>query len=313
MGSKELKYLPLGNTGRIGASAHYLRLGEWGILLDAGMDPDTQGTASIPDYDLIRDQPVNAIILSHAHLDHLGSLPVAIRFFPQARIYMTPATAALSEVMLFHYLKVLERRANQQKVKYQPLYYEQEVENLLYLFQSFEYQFPFKIHSFQQSEIVITFWDAGHILGSAGVEINWQGISFFYTGNTRKSPQFILKGARYPSQADILLTETTYGDNAEAPHIKKRAEIKRFIGFLKEHLNFGGAILLPVFALGRTQEIMVLLHRLITGGKIPPVPIYLTGMGIKINRIYDRLLHKIYPGYFPKLLKTITAFHETHK
>lgn len=306
MTGREFKYLPLGSTEHVGASAHYLRLGDWGILLDAGLDPHSQKGPRIPDYELIRDQPVNAIIISHAHLDHLGSLPVAIRYFPQARLYMTPATAALSEVMLFHYLRVQERKAGLNREKYQPLYTDQEVENLLYLFQSFEYQFPFRIHSFQESKIVITFWDAGHILGSAGVQIHWHGKTFFYTGNTRKSSQFILQGAQYPSHADILLTECTYGDNAEAPYIKKHAEIKRFTEFIDKYLNFGGTVLIPVFALGRTQEIMVLLHRLITARKIPAVPIYLTGMGIKINRIYDRLLHKIYPTYFPRLLKTIT-------
>jgi cleavage and polyadenylation specificity factor subunit 3 len=306
MSGHEFKYLPLGSTDYVGASAHYLRLGDWGILLDAGLDPHSQEGFRLPDYELIKDQPVNAIIISHAHLDHLGSLPVAIRYFPQARLYMTPATAALSEVMLFHYLRVQERKAGLDREKYQPLYSDQEVENLLFLFQSFEYQFPFRIHSFQESKIVITFWDAGHILGSAGVQIHWYGKNFFYTGNTRKSSQFILKGARYPSRVDILLTECTYGNNAEASHIRKQDEIKRFTKFLNRYLNFGGTVLIPVFALGRTQEIMVLLHRLITSRKIPPVPIYLTGMGIKINRIYDRLLHKIYPAYLPRLLKTIT-------
>jgi Cft2 family RNA processing exonuclease len=303
----EITYLALGETGRIGASSHYLKLGRWGILLDAGIDPHPSATPVVPEYERLKGQPVNAIVISHAHLDHLGSLPIALRYFPEARIYMTPATAALSEIMLYHYLKVQERRFHLERTQYQPCYLEQEIDHLLFLFQSFAYNFPFKIHGFQESEITIQFWDAGHILGSAGIEIQWKGTRMFYTGNTKKSPQFILRGAKYPAGTDILITETTYGNNDAAPFIKRSAEINRLVHFIKERIQFGGAILIPVFALGRTQEIMLLLHRLITQRKIPPVPLYLIGMGIKINKIYDRLLHKIYPDYQAKLLKTITG------
>lgn len=303
----EITYLALGETSRIGASSHYLRLGRWGILLDAGIDPHPSAAPVVPEYERLKGQPVNAIIISHAHLDHLGSLPIALRNFPEARIYLTPATAALSEIMLYHYLKVQERRVHLERTRYQPCYLEQEIDHLLFLFQSFAYNFPFKIHGFQESEITIQFWDAGHILGSAGIEIQWKGTRIFYTGNTKKSPQFILRGAKYPAGTDILITETTYGDNETAPFIKRPSEINRLVHFIKERIQFGGAILIPVFALGRTQEIMLLLHRLITQQKIPPVPLYLIGMGIKINRIYDRLLHKIYPDYKAKLLKTITG------
>lgn len=305
--NRNIEYISLGEIDQIGASCHYLRLGDWGLLLDAGADPHGKERSGYPRYDLIAGEPVNAIIITHAHLDHLGSLPVAIRYFPHARIYMTPATAALSEIMLFHYLKVQEKKARQNLEKFEPPYLSEEVENLLYMFQSFDYEFPFKIHGFQESEIDITFWDAGHILGSAGVEIRWRGRRFFYTGNTKKSSQFILKGARYPGNSEILLTEATYGDNEEASHIKKQTEVKRFGNFISECLNFGGAVLIPVFALGRTQEIMMLLNRLIGRNQVPAVPVYLTGMGIQINRIYDRLLHKIYPQYDARLLRTITA------
>ena len=301
-----IEYIPLGDTNLIGASAHYLRLDDWGILLDAGLDPGDQGEAAIPDYERIQDQPVNAIIISHAHLDHLGSLPVAIRYFPHARVYMTPATAALSEVLLFHYIRVRQRQAAEEKVKLSPLFSASEVENILFLFQSFDYNFPFKIHGFQESQIEIRFWDAGHILGSAGVEINYRGRKIFYTGNTKSSAQFIMKGAKYPASADVLITETTYGADSRAPLVKKQAEIKRFSQFLNERLNLGGAVLIPVFALGRTQEVMMLLHRLIRRNKLPAVPVYLTGFGIAINKIYDRLLHKIYPDYDARLLRTIT-------
>ncbi len=302
----EIRYISLGPTDRIGPSAHYLRLGEWGVLLDAGLDPQENGETALPDFERIKDQPVNAIIISHAHLDHLGALPLAIRYFPRARVYMTPPTAVLSEKLLFHYLRVRERQLREQRKKAQQWYSPEEVEGILYLFQSFDYNFPFFVHGFQESDIQITFWDAGHILGSAGVEIHWRGTRIFYTGNTKKSSQFILKGAKYPPQTDILLLESTYGADEEAPRIKKAAEVNRFVRFLREVLRLGGSVLIPVFALGRTQEVLVLLHRLIMKDRLPAVPIYITGFGVVMNRVYDRLLHKVYPDYRLQRLRTIT-------
>ena len=299
----DMSYMALGAAHGIGASSHYIRLGDWGLILDAGIDPQQTGDQSVPQFAKLNGMPVNAIVISHAHLDHLGSLPLAIRHFPHARVYMTPATAALSEVMLFHYHKVQERKAQLAHEKFNPLYTPEELEKYLYLFQSFNYNFPFTIHGFQESEISLTFWDAGHILGSAGVEIQWRGQQIFYTGNTKKSAQFILKGARYPRKTHILISESTYGNHAEAPLLKKQQEIKRLVEFIIEKTKYSGAVLIPVFALGRTQEILFLLYRLISQRKIPAVPVYLTGMGVKINRIYDRLLHKIYPDFQPKIFK----------
>jgi cleavage and polyadenylation specificity factor subunit 3 len=303
----KLHFVALGETNRIGASALYLRLDKWGILLDAGIDPHSTGDNGLPNYDLIKDLPLNAIIISHAHLDHLGSLPVALQYFPFARVYMTPATAALSEKLLFIYHKIQERRAAENRIKYHPLYTVEQLENILYLFQSFDYNFPFKIHGFGESDIEITFWDAGHILGSAGIEIRWRGRSIFYTGNTKKSKQFILKGASYPKNADTLIMETTYGGDSQASSIKQSEEIKRFVHFLKEKIRMGGAVLIPVFALGRTQEILYLLYRLIQKNHLPAVPIYISGLGKAINRIYDRLLHKTYPDFNTKKLSSIST------
>ncbi len=303
----QIQYQVLGRTPGVGASAHYLQLGNWGILLDAGLDPAGSGETMLPDFERIRNRPVNAIVISHAHLDHIGALPVAIRYFPHARIYMTSATAALAEPLLFHYLKVQRRKALEEKVAFQPPYSEQEVEQLLYLMQSFQYNFPFRIHGFQESEIVLTFWDAGHILGSAGVEIAWKERRIFYTGNTRKSAQFILRGARYPQSTEILMTEATYGADAEAERVTRAQEVRRFATFLKERIRFNGSVLIPVFALGRTQEVLVLLHQLIQKNRIPLANIYVTGFGIEMNRVYDRLLHKVYPDYAPRQIRAIAA------
>ncbi len=301
-----IEYCSIGDVDKIGASAHYLQLGRYGVLLDTGLDPHNDNPEGVPDYEQIAHRNVHAILISHAHLDHIGSLPVALRYFNRARVYMTPSTADLTEVMLAHALEVQRKKALENWESYQPLYTPEFLEMIRYLFQTFPYEEPFPLHGYEESGIRFTFYDAGHILGSAGILIEFQGKRIFYTGNVRTSAQFILRGARFPDGVDVLITEATYGSDAEAERTKRSQEIDRFARRLSEHIRLGGVILLPVFALGRTQEMLMLIHRLRQRGKIPAVPIFVAGMGLRINRLYDRMLHKIYPQYDRGLLRTIT-------
>ena len=293
-----LTYLSVGDSAGVGASAHYLKFDRYGILLDAGANPQKTGLEAIPPYEVLQDQPVNGILITHAHFDHIGSLPVAIQHFPGARIYMTPATTELTYQLLFHFLQVQRKREGSDV---QLFYDENYLESINYLYQSFEYGCPFPLHSNEDSGLRFTFYDAGHILGSAGVLIEWRGKRIFY------SPQFLLKGAQYPEPPiDLLITESTYGANAEAEKVRRNAEMKRFANHISACLKFGGVALLPVFALGRTQEMIALIHHLRVKNRIPVAPIYITGMGLKINKAYDRMLHKIYPEYIAGTLRGMT-------
>ncbi len=301
-----IRYCSIGDVDKIGASSHYLQLDQYGILLDAGLDPHGDPGEGLPDYDQLVNHPVHAILISHAHLDHIGSLPVALRYFNRARVYMTPSTADLTEVMLAHALEVQRKRALENWQSYTPPYTPEFLDMIRYLFQTFEYEDPFPLHSHESSGLQFSFYDAGHILGSAGILIEYRGKRIFYTGNVRTSSQFILKGARFPQKVDVLITEATYGADAEAERLRRTQEVQRFATRLSEHIRLGGIVLLPVFALGRTQEMLMLIHQLRQRGKIPGVPIFVAGMGLRINRLYDRMLHKIYPQYDRGLLRTIT-------
>ena len=301
-----INYTSLGAVSGIGASSHYLELDRYGLVLDAGMDPNAEGAEAIPDYDFLKKKPVHAIVITHAHFDHIGSLPVAIQSFPHSRVYMTPPTSELTEQMLYHYLKVQQKKANEKSEKFSALFTEEFVGKIRYIFQSFDYEWKFPLHGYEESDIQFSFFDASHILGSAGVLIEWRGKRIFYVGNTRKSSQFILKGAKYPSNIDLLITESTYGANAEAERIVPSKEVRRFAKLLTERIRLGGIVLIPVFALGRTQEILTLLHHLRQKNQIPAVPIYITGFGIEVNKTYDRLLHKTYPEFTRGTLQRIS-------
>lgn len=302
----KVTYTSLGAVTGIGASSHYLQLDRYGLLLDAGMDPNVDVGNAIPNYNFLKEKPVHAIIITHAHFDHIGSLPVAIQYYPHSRVYMTPPTSELTEQMLYHYLKVQKKRQQEKGEVFSTLYTEEFIGKIRYIFQSFDYEWIFPLHSYEESGIKFSFYDAGHILGSAGVLIEWKGKRIFYTGNTRKSQQFILKGAKYPDKIDLLITETTYGANEAAEKVIPSKEIKRFAKLLSERIKFNGIVLIPVFALGRTQEILTLLHRLRQKNQVPAVPIYITGFGIEVNKTYDRLLHKTYPEFIRGTLQRIS-------
>jgi len=300
-----IQYCSVGAAEGIGASSHYLGLDRWGLLLDAGLDPHRYGEDALPLYDHLFQSPVDAILISHAHLDHIGSLPVAIQKFPRARVYMTPATADLCEIMLYHYLKVQRKQAQENWIPFHPYYSEEYLGMIRFLFQSFPYNTPFPLHGQEESSCRFTFYDAGHILGSAGILIEWRDRRIFYTGNVRLSPQFLLKGAQLPEPVDTLILESTYGANTRAETIRRTEEINRLAKLVNDQVKLGGIILIPVFALGRTQEMLMLLHQLRQHNRIPAVPFYIAGFGLAINRLYDRLLHKIYPQYQHGYLRTI--------
>lgn len=300
-------YNPIGGNDGIGPSAHYLRIGRHGMLLDAGLDPQKDGEEALPDFSLLEGHPLDAIFITHAHLDHIGGLPMAIRERPHARVFMTPATVELTEQMLRHSLQVQRKRLAKDR---RPSYDEDYLEAIRYIYQGFDYGRTFPLHDLDDGGLRFSFWDAGHILGSAGVLIEKDGRRIFYTGNTRKSPQFILQGARYPDPPiDVLITESTYGDNAEAETVTRTAELKRFAEVVSERLRLGGIVLLPVFALGRTQEMMAMIQHLRMRRRIPIAPLYVTGLGLKINRTYDRLLHKVYPDLDRGTLRAMTYDH----
>jgi Cft2 family RNA processing exonuclease len=276
----------------INGSLHYLNADGSRILFDAGLDTQNPALnlskiASIP-------QAPHAVFISHAHMDHVGALPDVIREYPSMRVYMTYPTAVLSEIMLMHSLLLRRKKALTEEDK--PSYTPDELELLFYIFQSQDYKKIFDIQRSPRLPLKFSFWDAGHILGSAGILMEWKDKKIFYSGNFRLSSQMILRGADFPKEkVDLLILETTYGADKNIYDYKK--ESKRLSEFIENRLRFGGVVLLPVFSLGRTQELLLNIAMMRRRSKIPPAPIYITGMGTKITKIYDRLTHKYLRKY----------------
>jgi len=281
-------FLPLGGAGEIGASCFYLNIAGTGIILDCGMHPQKTGLEALPAFDLIKDLPIDFVLISHAHQDHLSALPFLVQRHPYIRIITTPQTRALAEITLHDSVSIWKEQINEEEIK---IYTHEEIDLLI---QSIEYKaygedFFLSGYNHRSSEsIKITFFDAGHILGSAGILIEHMDQKVFYTGDINLNHQELLIGAELPkTHINTLIIETTYGSTGSSALRSWRDEKERFANEANRILNQGGSILLPVFSLGKTQEILAVIWNLMFKGKLVHTDIYTGGLGRKINRVYD--------------------------
>ncbi|NQV71639.1 MBL fold metallo-hydrolase [bacterium] len=291
-------FTSLGASEEIGASCHYILIDGTGILLDAGADPEKEGIESVPDLQRILsnpDWPVDHVIVSHAHHDHLGSLPVVVKMFPHARVHMSAATRSLSDILLPASARLQRRKVEEGSTEVAPLFAEEDVEACSYLYQSHELETDFDLSGLKaRFEVSGELYDAGHVLGSVGVHITWvengKERTLFFSGDTGLRNQTIIPGASYPDDpVDVLLLESTLGADPDAELFTRKAEEKRLGKAMSKVLKRGGVVLMPVFALGRAQEMLALVERFKTRGLIDDsVPVYTAGMMRAISDAYDK-------------------------
>jgi Cft2 family RNA processing exonuclease len=285
------------DTG-IGASAWFVEIDGYRLLMDAGTHPKREGRESLPLYNLIAKEELDAIAISHCHHDHVGSLPVAVRHFPRAHVLLTELSYFLVERVLHNSVNVMKRQREEMGIKEYPLYSHDEVDDIAPLFQGFKYnrEIEWSAHHKARAGLpspTLEFYDAGHALGSAGIMVRGKKQTLFYTGDVSFRDQTILKGARFEDvQADVLIMETTRGDRSVPAGFIREAEIDRLTGALHHVLARKGCVLIPTFALGRTQEILALLALLMRSGRLKNQPIYIGGLGRVFTEIYDLEAHR---------------------
>ncbi|HEY6625482.1 MAG TPA: MBL fold metallo-hydrolase, partial [Ignavibacteriaceae bacterium] len=281
-----IEFFSLGGAGEIGANCYYININDLGIILDCGMHPQKKGLDSLPKFDLLADKPTDYVLISHAHQDHLNALPFLIKKFPHLKIITTPQTRAVAELTLHNAISILKRQVDESEFE---IYSRNEVDLLIKSINYKSYNERFTLSSIISSqEIEVEFFDAGHIIGSAGILLRVNGQKIFFTGDINLSPQTILPGANIPSEKiDILITETTYGATDSSGLNNWEKEVERFSSSINKVINNGGSVLIPVFALGKLQEILATIWLQMLRNKITNVDIYTGGIGNKINRIYD--------------------------
>ena len=238
-------------------------------------------------------RPVDALLLSHAHLDHIGSLPVLMRQQPQARIFMTEPTAAIGDALLHNSVNVMTREREEVGVIY-PLFTHRETERATDRWQHCPLGQPFTVDGERSparpnDELSFEYCDAGHVLGAAGILLRAECRTVFYTGDVNFDDQTLTKGAVFPETGiDVLIIEATRGDSPLPEGFSREAEEQRFAEAIGRAFARGGCVLMPVFALGKTQEVLAMLYKFKRNKMIADVPIYIGGLSTKMTEIYDR-------------------------
>jgi Cft2 family RNA processing exonuclease len=293
-----MKIINLNPDTDIGASAWFVETEGHRLLMDAGTHPRLEGRAGLPRYDLIKNEELDAIAISHCHHDHVGSLPIASRYFPQAHVLMTELSYFLVERVLHNSVNVMKRQRDELGIKEYRLYSHDEVDELAPRIQGFKYNREVDWASFRKTRAgflspTLEFYDAGHTLGSAGIMVRGRKETLFYSGDVCFHDQTILRGARFEDvKADVLIMETTRGNRQLPPGFSREAEIERLSNSILRVLHRHGSVLIPAFALGRTQEILALLAIMMGEGKLKPQPIHIGGLGRVFTEIYDLESHR---------------------
>ncbi|OAA30717.1 beta-lactamase [Kosmotoga arenicorallina S304] len=273
-----MNFMPLGGGREIGANCFILRINNFIIMLDCGRHPVKDGYESLPEIDVL--ERVDFIIISHSHYDHLSSLPYVLSKFPDATVFTSKENRTLA-------LRILSNSVEVMKKKYEKdgepvLYSHKDVKKAKKKIFPLQYMKPFEL----SKGLSLTLYPAGHVMGASSILIEASDKRVFYTGDISLSSQLTVPEATLPDQADIVISEGTYGLK-ETLSVNREMETHRLSRKLKKILESGGRAMLPVFALGRGQEALYMILKLIETGKIPRVPVYINGM---VHVLTDLLL-----------------------
>jgi metallo-beta-lactamase family protein len=280
-------------------SCHFVEAQNVRLLLDCGMFQGARDEADIFNRWVPQDPRwIDAVILSHGHLDHCGKLPVLVKAGYSGPIYCTPATAEVARIVLEDAAKIQEENAdflnhhsrNPDEPKVQPIYTRKDVHDVLRLFRRVKYgQKTTVVRRDGASEgPTFSFFDAGHILGSAYVWLetveNGAAKTLLFTADVGRYDSPILRDpVALPGVADWVITESTYGNKSHGP----MSEIEpQFLEAVKSCIVNRSRLLVPSFAVGRTQTVFWYMEKFINEKLIPPIPVYVDSpMGVEISNV----------------------------
>lgn len=284
-----------GAAQTVTGSQHLLEVNGGRLLLECGMFQGRRAdTYTINRHFPFSPAGVDAVILSHAHIDHSGNLPNLVKQGFRGPIYATPATTDLADVMLRDSGHIQEADAeyiNRKNVLkgrplVDPLYTMADAEAVSEFFRPVRYMEAFE----PVAGVTARFFDAGHILGSAGVcldvQENGRLTRLWFSGDIGRENLPLLNDPTLPEAAEILIMECTYGDK---PHRDPEAAYAEFREVVLRTVHRGGKVIIPAFSVGRTQEIVYSLNRMITEGDLPALPVYVDSpLALNATEVFRR-------------------------
>jgi len=287
-----MKLTDLNRYGGVGASATLVEFGEVRILIDCGLHPKRSGRDATPSLQLLEKRRPDLIVVTHCHLDHLGSLPLAVRLCPGVPVLMSLPSQQLAERLMRNSVNVMKREREEKNILDLPLYTMAEVDATVARIVPMLYGQPRKL-AVGHDEVEVTFFQAGHVPGAAGIQLTHKHRTYFFTGDVQFDDQKLVGGARFPSKHfDVVVTETTRGATERDSRKDRVSEVERLIRTIDHVLGRGGSVLIPVFALGRMQEIFMILHEARKTKKLPPVPVFAAGLGMDLGDYMDDIAKK---------------------
>lgn len=269
-----------GAARTVTGSSHLLEVDGKRILLDCGLFQGRREESAAKNQSFPFDpKEIDVVILSHAHIDHSGKLPMLVRQGFNGNVISTFATRDLANIMLLDSAHIQEKDAEFMTKRHakkglppvEPLYTSENALAAMELFQTVGYRRTIPV----TSNVDLTFRDAGHILGSATVTLdirsNGSTKRLCFTGDLGRPNRPILRDPELVGDVDLLITESTYGGRF---HIDDLSALDRLEDIIKRTVSRGGRVIVPAFSVGRTQELVYDLHQLHNAGRLPSVPIY---------------------------------------
>ncbi|WP_339742320.1 MBL fold metallo-hydrolase [uncultured Rubinisphaera sp.] len=281
-----------GAAGEVTGSQHLLESDGRKILFDCGLFQGRRAESRRKNEEFAYDpREIDVVILSHAHIDHSGNLPRLFRMGFRGRVFCTHATADFVEIMLKDAAKIqqedsryLSRHLKPGHPSVEPLYDQDDVDGLMALFEPLDFE---KRHEIA-SGFRIRFLNSGHILGSAITEVDiekdgvWKRIVF--TGDLGRRDLPLLPDPSTIERCDVLICESTYGNRVHPPSRDIKMELLRI---LKEAIAVGGRVIVPAFALGRTQQLVYFLNELFNENLLPPIPVFVDSpLATRLTKVY---------------------------
>jgi metallo-beta-lactamase family protein len=278
---KNLSLTFCGGTGSVTGANFLLESDQTKIIVDCGLE---QGTSVADTFNhrpfSYKPSEINILLVTHAHIDHVGRIPKLVKDGFKGTIYSTPETRELSLLMLEDALKLTTQEAERKDEK--PLYNADDMRKAFTLWKTIPYHNTTRI----APDFEVYLKDAGHVLGSAMYEVLYNGKKIVFTGDLGNSPTPLLKDTEDITDADYLIMESVYGDRNHEPKEHRRGKLEDVI---EETILKKGVLMIPSFSLEKTQVILYELNDLIEEGRISSIPVYIDSpLAIKITEIYKR-------------------------